>query len=95
RLLAGMREVEDLERIEAGQLAWEQLAWRRSWEVADRLLQAVPVGAFVGRSVSQGEGKPERTHRVSLAEASFLKRRAQILHRADAHRRNCPTPDNR
>ncbi|MEU0250871.1 type I-E CRISPR-associated protein Cse1/CasA [Streptomyces sp. NPDC006235] len=95
RLLAGMREVEDLERIEAGQLAWEQLAWRRSWEVADRLLQAVPVGAFVGRSAPQGEGKPERTHRVSLAEASFLKRRAQILHRADAHRRNCPTPDNR
>ncbi|MEU1128313.1 type I-E CRISPR-associated protein Cse1/CasA [Streptomyces sp. NPDC005900] len=88
RLLAGMRGVEDLERIEAGQLAWEQLAWRRSWEVADRLLQAVPLQAFVGRSISQGEGKPERTHRVSLAEASFLKRRAEILHRADADRRN-------
>ncbi|MEU2980957.1 type I-E CRISPR-associated protein Cse1/CasA [Streptomyces hirsutus] len=94
RLLAGMRGVEDLERIEAGQLAWEQLAWRRSWEVADRLLQAVPVGAFVGRSVSQGEGKPERTHRVSLAEASFLKRRAEILHRADVVRRNVPNPDS-
>ncbi|MFK0121140.1 type I-E CRISPR-associated protein Cse1/CasA [Streptomyces sp. NPDC090994] len=92
RLLAGMRGVEDLERIEAGQLAWEQLAWRRSWEVADRLLQAVPVGAFVGRSVSQGEGKPERTHRVSLAEASFLKRRAEILHRAAAVRRDTPAP---
>ncbi|MER6503098.1 type I-E CRISPR-associated protein Cse1/CasA [Streptomyces sp. NPDC001455] len=93
RLLTGMRGVEDLERIEAGQLAWEQLAWRRSWEVADRLLQAVPVGAFVGRSVSQGEGKPERTHRVSLAEAFFLKRRAEILHRADAVRRNGHSPD--
>ncbi|MFF4078438.1 type I-E CRISPR-associated protein Cse1/CasA [Streptomyces sp. NPDC001777] len=88
RLLAGMRGVDDPERIEAGQLAWEQLAWRRAWEVADRLLQAVPVGAFLGRSVSQGEGKPERTHRVSLAEALFLKRRAEILHRADGVRKD-------
>ncbi|MBQ0850341.1 type I-E CRISPR-associated protein Cse1/CasA [Streptomyces sp. BH-SS-21] len=92
QLLAGMRGVQDLERIEAGQLAWEQLAWRRSWEVADRLLQAVPVEAFVGRKVSQGEGKPERTHRVPLAEASFLKRRGEILHRAEAARRSSPHP---
>lgn len=92
RLLAGMRGVDDLERIEAGQLAWEQLAWRRTWEVADRLLQAVPVAAFVGRAVSQGEGKPERTYRVSLAEATFLKRRAEILHRADAVRQEPPRP---
>ncbi|MFE7811476.1 type I-E CRISPR-associated protein Cse1/CasA [Streptomyces sp. NPDC057433] len=94
RLLTGMRGVEDLEGIEAGQLAWEQLAWRRSWEVADGLLQAVPVGAFVGRNASQGEGKPERTYRVSLAEASFLKRRAEILHRADAARRSSSPPDS-
>lgn len=93
RLLKGMRGVEDLERIEAGQLAWEQLAWRRSWEIADRLLQAVPIGAFMGRSTTEEEGKPERTYRVSLAEASFLKRRAEILHRADAARRNAQTPD--
>ncbi|MER7195454.1 type I-E CRISPR-associated protein Cse1/CasA [Streptomyces flaveolus] len=92
RLLAGVRGVEDLERIEAGQLAWEQLAWRRTWEIADRLLQAVPVGAFVGRSISQGEGKPERTYRVSLAEASFLRRRAEILHRASAAPKNHPAP---
>ncbi|MGW0876767.1 type I-E CRISPR-associated protein Cse1/CasA [Streptomyces sp. NPDC002740] len=84
RLLAGMRGVEDLERIEGGRLAWEQLAWRQCWEVADRLLRAVPVAGFVGRSVSQGEGEPERTYRVSLAEASFLRRRAEILHRADS-----------
>lgn len=94
RLLRGMRGVEDLERIEAGQLAWEQLAWRRSWEIADRLLQAVPVGAFVGRGTAQGEGKPERTHRVPLAEASFLRRRAEILHRADAVRRKSANSDN-
>ncbi|MYX27555.1 type I-E CRISPR-associated protein Cse1/CasA [Streptomyces sp. SID8381] len=94
RLLAGMRGVEDLERIEAGQLAWEQLAWRRTWEIADRLLQAVPVGAFVGRSIPQGEGKPERTYRVSPAEASFLRRRAEILHRAAAARRDHPGPDD-
>ncbi|MER5981521.1 type I-E CRISPR-associated protein Cse1/CasA [Streptomyces sp. NPDC001787] len=94
RLLAGMRGVDDLERIEAGQLAWEELAWRRSWEIADRLLQAVPVGAFVGRSIPQGEGKPERTYRVPLAEASFLKRRAEILHRAAAVRRNNGNHDN-
>ncbi|MGW1224623.1 type I-E CRISPR-associated protein Cse1/CasA [Streptomyces sp. NPDC002530] len=92
RLLAGMRGVDDSERIEAGQLAWEQLAWRRAWEVADRLLQAVPVGAFLGRSVSQGEGKPERTHRVSSAEAFFLKRRAEILHRADGARKDDHAP---
>ncbi|MFE5492612.1 type I-E CRISPR-associated protein Cse1/CasA [Streptomyces virginiae] len=95
RLLAGMRGLEDLERIEAGQLAWEQLAWRRSWEIADRLVQAVPVGAYAGRSISQGEGKPERTHRVPLAEASFLRRRAEILHRADALRRTNGRSDSR
>lgn len=94
RLLAGMRGVKDPERIEAGQLAWEQLAWRRSWDIADRLLQAVPVGAFAGRSVSQGEGKPDRTYRVSLAEAAFLKRRAEILHRADDVRRKSSDSDN-
>lgn len=93
RLLTGMRGVEDLERIETGQLAWEQLAWRRSWEIADRLLQAVPVAAFAGRSASQGEGKPERIHRVPLAEALFLRRRAEILHRADAFRRDDSNPD--
>ncbi|MFE3643028.1 type I-E CRISPR-associated protein Cse1/CasA [Streptomyces sp. NPDC059169] len=93
RLLTGIRGVEDLERIEVGQRAWEQLAWRRSGEIADRLLQAVPVGAFAGRSTSQGEGKPERTHRVPLAEASFLRRRAEILHRADALRSNSANPD--
>ncbi|KPI31498.1 CRISPR-associated protein, Cse1 family [Actinobacteria bacterium OV450] len=88
RLLAGMRGLQDLERIEAGQLAWEQLAWRRGWEIADRLLQAVPVAAYAGRSTPQGEGKPDRIHRVPLAEASFLRRRAEILHRADAARRS-------
>ncbi|MGW8989121.1 type I-E CRISPR-associated protein Cse1/CasA [Streptomyces zhihengii] len=87
RLLAGIRDVEDLERIEAGQLAWEQLAWHRTWEIADRLLQAVPITAFVGRSVSSGEGKPERTHRVSAAEAAFLKRRSEVLHRAAVARK--------
>ncbi|WP_432161538.1 type I-E CRISPR-associated protein Cse1/CasA [Streptomyces sp. NRRL F-5630] len=87
RLLAGIRHEDDLERIDAGQLAWEQLAWSRAWAVADRLLQAVPVSAFAGRSAPQEEGKPERTHRVSLAESFFLKRRAEILHRAAAARR--------
>ncbi|MFE2309534.1 type I-E CRISPR-associated protein Cse1/CasA [Streptomyces sp. NPDC059411] len=94
RLLTGMREVGDLEHIEAGQLAWEQLAWRRSWEIADRLLQAVPVGAFVGRSTSQGDGKPERMHRVPLAEASFLRKRAEILPRAEALRHPESNPDD-
>lgn len=87
RLLAGVQDAgDDLDTIEAGQLAWEQLAWRRSWDVADRLLQAVPLTAYVGRKVSQGEGKPERAYRASSAEASFLKRRAEILHRAAEHR---------
>ncbi|MFD7395745.1 type I-E CRISPR-associated protein Cse1/CasA [Streptomyces virginiae] len=95
RMLTGMRGLQDPERIEAGQLAWEQLAWRRTWEIADRLLQAVPVGAYAGRSTSEGEGKPERTHRVPLAEASFLRRRAEILHRAAALRRNSARPDSR
>ncbi|NGO75773.1 type I-E CRISPR-associated protein Cse1/CasA [Streptomyces sp. YC504] len=82
RLLAGLRDVEDLEQIEAGQLAWEQLAWRRTGDIADRLLQAVPVGAFAGRRLSHGDSKPERTYRASTAEASFHKRRGAILHRA-------------
>ncbi|MER5945690.1 type I-E CRISPR-associated protein Cse1/CasA [Streptomyces sp. NPDC001904] len=90
RLLAGLREVEDLERIEAGQLAWEQLAWHRSEEIAEHLLQAVPVGAFAGRRLSQGEGKAERTYRASTAEAAFRRRRREILHRASAERAATP-----
>ncbi|TVL88485.1 type I-E CRISPR-associated protein Cse1/CasA [Streptomyces sp. SAJ15] len=85
RLLTGLRGVgDDIERVEAGQLAWEQLAWRRSWEVADRLVQAVPVSAYAGRRIQQGEGKPERTYRASLAERFFRRRLAEILHRAAA-----------
>jgi CRISPR system Cascade subunit CasA len=94
RLLTGMRGVDDLERLEAGQLAWEHLAWARTEDIADRLLQAVPVSAFAGRTTSQGEGKPEHTHRASSAEASFRRRRAEILHRAAAHRRDNAAPGN-
>ncbi|WP_351230093.1 type I-E CRISPR-associated protein Cse1/CasA [Streptomyces sp. NPDC002133] len=90
RLLAALRGVgEDIETVEARQTQWEQLAWQRSWEIADGLLQAVPVSAYAGRKADQGEGggKPERTYRASLAEASFRRRRGEILHRAAEARR--------
>ncbi|MFI6344173.1 type I-E CRISPR-associated protein Cse1/CasA [Streptomyces sp. NPDC050560] len=84
RLLAGIRgtgeDDEALEKAEAGQLAWEQLAWRATWGVADRLIQAVPVSAFAGRTESR-EGRPDLFHQASLAERRFLDRRKEILHR--------------
>ncbi|RPK33124.1 type I-E CRISPR-associated protein Cse1/CasA [Streptomyces sp. ADI93-02] len=86
RFLAGMRSVGRREQIEAGQLAWEQMAWHRSWHVADRMLRSMPATAFVGRKMSPCEGKPERTYHTSLAEASFIKRRSEILHREHACR---------
>ncbi|WP_051698594.1 type I-E CRISPR-associated protein Cse1/CasA [Streptomyces albus] len=93
RLLAGLRRTgEDLDAIEEGQLAWEQMARRRAWEIADRLLQAVPLAAYAGRTVSQGQGKPDRTYRASLAEASFARRCEEILHRASEARRQAGRP---
>ncbi|MGW1163565.1 type I-E CRISPR-associated protein Cse1/CasA [Streptomyces sp. NPDC002519] len=94
RLLSGLRGVgDDLETVEARQTEWEQLAWRRSWEVADGLLQTVPVSAYTGRKSDKKDGgdKPERTYRASLAEASFLRRRKEILHRAAEVRRLAQT----
>lgn len=91
-MLTGMRAIKDAEQIEGRQLAWEQLARHRAWEVADRLLRAVPVTAFAGRSLAPQHGKPERTYRVSVAEACFLKRQAQILYRAQAARHPAPSP---
>ncbi|MWA07912.1 type I-E CRISPR-associated protein Cse1/CasA [Streptomyces sp. BA2] len=93
-MLTGVRAVNDTKRIEDRQLAWEQLAWHRAWEVAERLLRAAPVTAFAGRSLGPQEGKPARTHCVSLAEAFFRKRQAQILHRAQAARQHCPNSPN-
>ncbi|MFF7130436.1 type I-E CRISPR-associated protein Cse1/CasA [Streptomyces sp. NPDC008240] len=90
RLLAGLRDVgDDIATVEARQTEWEQLAWRRSWEIADGLLQTVPVSAYTGRKSDKKEGgdKPERTYRASMAEASFLRRRREILHRAAEARR--------
>ncbi|MGY1438141.1 type I-E CRISPR-associated protein Cse1/CasA [Streptomyces reniochalinae] len=93
RFLAGLRRAgEDLDAIEAGQLAWEQLARRRAWEVADRLLQSVPLAAYAGRTISQGEGRQDRTYRASLAEASFTNRCDEILHRATEDRRQAGRP---
>lgn len=93
RLLAGLRRVgEDIDAIEAGQLAWEQLALRRAWEIADRLLQTVPLAAYAGRTISQGEGRQDRTYRASLAEASFTNRCNEILHRATEDRREASRP---
>ncbi|MFE7132687.1 type I-E CRISPR-associated protein Cse1/CasA [Streptomyces sp. NPDC057638] len=87
RFLAGVRRTPDTDEatIEAGQLAWEQLAWRHSGDVADRLLRAVPVAAYAGRSITQQDGKTPHSYRASLAEASFRKRRSATLRRAEAH----------
>lgn len=90
QLLNKLRGVgDDIETVEARQTEWEQLAWRRSWEIADGLLQTVPVSAYAGRKGDKsGDGKKaERTYRASLAEASFLRRRREILHRAAEARR--------
>lgn len=86
RVLAGVRrDAGDAERLDAGELAWEQLAARTTWEVADRLFRAQPASSFLGRAVEQN-GR-EVVYRPGTADAVFRRRVDEILSRAAEARR--------
>ncbi|MFD7827381.1 type I-E CRISPR-associated protein Cse1/CasA [Kitasatospora sp. NPDC059803] len=89
RLLAGVCTAgADDEALERGRLAWEQLAHRQAWDVANTLLLAAPATTFGGRTISQGgkAGKTQ-TYRLGTAGANFRRRLDEILPRyADAVR---------
>lgn len=71
RLLAGLQR-EPAKRNEA-QRAWEQLACRVVWRIADELLDAVPPAAFAGRE------RDGRRYVPTLAEQSFRRRVGDLM----------------
>jgi CRISPR system Cascade subunit CasA len=86
RLLAGIRDsAGGGERLDRGQLAWEELAWRRTREVADRLFGTLPASAFAGREVERN-GRTS-TYRPATAEYAFRRQLREILPRAAGTRK--------
>lgn len=81
RFLAGVRSAaDDADTIELGLAAWEDLARRVTFDIAESLFTATPPGAFGGRDVR--DGNQERTYRMSTAELNFYRRVREILPRA-------------
>ncbi|UGQ10908.1 type I-E CRISPR-associated protein Cse1/CasA [Yinghuangia sp. ASG 101] len=81
RLLVGVRDAgDDEDLLERGCLAWEQLAWRKTRQVAEHVIRTAAPSTFAGRKVQQG-GK-ELTYRLGTAETNFRRRLREILPRA-------------
>ncbi|MGK5555010.1 type I-E CRISPR-associated protein Cse1/CasA [Actinomadura kijaniata] len=82
RVLLGVRrEADDHERLEEGQLAWERVAWTKTWQIVDALFAALPAGSFRGRKTTQDNGTTV-TYRPGAADERFRRRLAAILPRA-------------
>ncbi|MEV5889493.1 type I-E CRISPR-associated protein Cse1/CasA [Nonomuraea fuscirosea] len=72
---------DDSERLERLRVEWEQDAYRRTWDVADRLLATATGSEFVGRVVKKD--KTEYVYRLASAEQNFRRRlRAALPRRA-------------
>ncbi|MFE6775670.1 type I-E CRISPR-associated protein Cse1/CasA [Streptomyces sp. NPDC057702] len=85
-LLVELRKAdEDGERIQAELAAWEEIAAREAWKVADQVLtNAAAPGLFQGRVVAKGDAS--RVYRLSEAEAGFRKSLNKILWRRTERR---------
>ncbi|MFJ2868714.1 type I-E CRISPR-associated protein Cse1/CasA [Kitasatospora sp. NPDC087314] len=105
RLLAGVRTAgTDEDVLGQGRFAWEQLAHRHAWDVANTLLLAAPAATFGGRTLDQpGKAGKTQTYRLGTAGANFRQKVNEILPRhADAVREaaaaqaaaTVPTPDS-
>ncbi|WP_435241598.1 type I-E CRISPR-associated protein Cse1/CasA [Streptomyces cucumeris] len=87
RLLVGLRAVgEDFDQSEEGLTAWERMAGRETWKVAEQVLSSAAPGVFTGRTITN-DGK-DRIHRLSLAELGFRRRMDEVLTRRAAQRRS-------
>lgn len=84
RLLIGVRaSSDDAEVLERGRTAWEQLAYRHTWDVAEKLLATATGSEFGGRVVKKD--KTEYVYRLASAEENFGQRlRAALPRRAQA-----------
>ncbi|MER5621599.1 type I-E CRISPR-associated protein Cse1/CasA [Streptosporangium sp. NPDC002544] len=70
RFLAGVRATAgDPDKLEQGRRAWEKIARDRTWDVAEKVLDAATHSEFVGRAVEKN-GR-EFTYRLATAEQSF------------------------
>ncbi|MFC9328887.1 type I-E CRISPR-associated protein Cse1/CasA [Kitasatospora sp. NPDC057015] len=83
RLLAGVRDAGTNEEVlDQGRLAWEQVAHRQAWDMADVLLLAAPASAFGGRTLDQpGKAGKTQTYRLGTAGANFRRQVSEILPR--------------
>jgi CRISPR system Cascade subunit CasA len=89
RLLAGVRDAgTDEDAVDHGRLAWEQVASRHAWDVANALMLAAPASAFGGRVLDQpGKSGKTQTYSLGSAGANFRRQVRDILPRyADAVR---------
>lgn len=84
RLLAGVSAAgDDVDLLDRGQLAWEQLAYRVVRDTTAPLF-AVPATAFLGRQAGAGDTKSSQG--LGWAANKFSGRVNRILHRAAAAR---------
>lgn len=80
RLLVGVRAIaDDPDLLEQGRTAWEQLAYRRTRDVADKLLATATGSEFAGRVVKTD--KAEYVFRLASAEQNFHQRLRAALPR--------------
>ncbi|GAA4978910.1 hypothetical protein GCM10023205_54080 [Yinghuangia aomiensis] len=93
RMLTGLRDAgDDEDLIQRGCLAWEQLAWRHTRQIADRVITTAVPSAFTGRTVEQN-GR-EVVFRLGSAAANFRRRMREILWHAAAAHSAGPTVDS-
>ncbi|MFD6791608.1 hypothetical protein ACFWC7_38570, partial [Streptomyces anthocyanicus] len=83
RLLAGMsRQPDDIDVLEAGMSAWEEVVWRETHRIAGELLAAAPLTAFGGRTKKAEKGEKKDVYRSATADGALTGVLYKILPRA-------------
>ncbi|MFE4662353.1 type I-E CRISPR-associated protein Cse1/CasA [Streptomyces hydrogenans] len=83
RLLAGMsRQPDDIDVLEAGMSAWEEVVWREARRIAAELLAAAPLTAFAGRVKKAEKGEKKDVYRSATADRALTGALRKILPRA-------------
>ncbi|MFF2779442.1 type I-E CRISPR-associated protein Cse1/CasA [Streptomyces sp. NPDC058052] len=83
RLLTGMsRQPDDIDVLEAGMSAWEEVVWRETRRIAGELLAAAPLTAFAGRTKKAEKGEKKDVFRSATADRALTGALYKILPRA-------------
>ncbi|NKZ09090.1 type I-E CRISPR-associated protein Cse1/CasA [Actinomadura latina] len=81
RLLRGLQNVQDLETVDRGVLAWEQQARRLALQVADSVHATVSESVFAGRQTRKPDGTTAAAYPLGIAVHEFQRRLNHILPR--------------